>query len=327
MLYHSAAHSSSEPDNFPPLNSEKSQSPFQMEPPLINGDDEPCSSSSSPPPPPTSLIRNLYIAHFLTRWDARMWEFSVGLYMIHLWPDSLVLAAVYGAVESASAALFGPLVGQWIERLAYVQILRIWLVTQNLSFVIAGTTVVVLLMISSTLNSTAFVSLVALANVSGAIGVLSTLAGTILIEREWVVVTSEGHSPAVLTSMNSTIRRIDLSCKLLAPVVSGFIISFVSIEASAIALACWNTVAVWLEYVLFMSVYKGVPALRESNQKRVSRCYRSDDDSSTVPLISPEKVDGWFSNAPFFGAWRVYFRQKVVLPGVALALLFFTVLR
>ena len=36
-----------------------------------------------------------------------MWEFSVGLYMIRVWPGSLLFAAVYGVVESASVAAFG----------------------------------------------------------------------------------------------------------------------------------------------------------------------------------------------------------------------------
>jgi iron-regulated transporter 1 len=69
----------------------------------------------------------------------------------------------------------------------YWQVLRIWLVTQNLSFIIAGCTVIALLFypdLKST-NFTAFILLVILTNLSGAVGVLSTLAGTILIEREW----------------------------------------------------------------------------------------------------------------------------------------------
>ena len=52
---------------------------------------------------------------------------------------------------------------------------------------VAGGTVLALL-VKSDLESTnfvAFVSLVVLTNISGAVGVLSTLAGTILIEREW----------------------------------------------------------------------------------------------------------------------------------------------
>lgn len=51
-----------------------------------------------------------------------MWEFSVGLYMINIWPDSLLLAAAYGVVESASIALFGPLIGQLVDKLSYTRV-------------------------------------------------------------------------------------------------------------------------------------------------------------------------------------------------------------
>lgn len=288
------------------------------------------------------LITYLYVAHFLARWGARMWEFSVGLYMISVWPDSLLFAAIYGAVESASIALFGPLVGHWVDKLTYATVLRIWLVTQNLSFIVAGVSVIALLFFSSlkSTNFTAFVLLVILTNVSGAVGVISTLAGTILIEREWVVVISQGHPPEVLTKINSIIRRIDLTCKLLAPVITGFIISFVSLQASAMTLAIWTTVTVWVEYWLFMSVYKGIPALAESSQRRTRRGMPIDVEGSTsIPqeresLLSHElvekrwrrKIIDWISNAPCVGAWLVYLKQEVVLPGVSLALLFFTVL-
>ena len=51
-----------------------------------------------------------------------MWEFSVGLYMITLWPDSLILPAIYGAIESASIAFLGPIIGQWVEKLTYIKV-------------------------------------------------------------------------------------------------------------------------------------------------------------------------------------------------------------
>ncbi|KAI9154246.1 hypothetical protein LWI28_023276 [Acer negundo] len=297
---------------------------------------------------PSFLITYLYIGHFLARWGARMWEFSVGLYMISVWPDSLLLAAIYGAIESASVALFGPIVGQWVDRLTYVKVLRIWLLAQNLSFIVAGVSVVALL-VSSTLKSTnftAFILLVILTNISGAVGMISTLAGTILVEREWVVVISEGHPPELLTKMNSIIRRIDLTCKLLAPVLTGFVISFVSLKASAMTLALWTTLTVWVEYWLFLSVYKGIPALGESNQRRFTRSLlisdpeesastsqereslisHDGDNASTTQIGWRRKIICWVTNAPFVGAWRVYLRQEVVLPGAALALLFFTVL-
>lgn len=51
-----------------------------------------------------------------------MWEFSVGLYMMNIWPDSLLYAAIYGAVESASTALFGPIIGTLVDKLTYVKV-------------------------------------------------------------------------------------------------------------------------------------------------------------------------------------------------------------
>ncbi|EXB42351.1 Solute carrier family 40 member 1 [Morus notabilis] len=161
---------------------------YNLNEPLIQEVEEqqqqPCNSQTDSFP--STLIRYLYVAHFLARWGARMWEFSVGLYMISLWPDSLLFAAIYGVVESASTALFGPILGQLVDRLTYKRVLQLWLVTQNLSFIVAGGAVVALIVYSTlkSENFSGFVFLVILTNISGAIGVLSTLAGTILIERE-----------------------------------------------------------------------------------------------------------------------------------------------
>ncbi|KAL8517147.1 hypothetical protein ACS0TY_015384 [Phlomoides rotata] len=326
----------------PPINKDRDDEEEETEPrmdePLI--DQEVQTHSFSSP-----LLLNLYIGHFLARWGARMWEFSVGLYMINVWPDSLLLAATYGVVESASTALLGPLVGQWVDKYSYVQVLRVWLLSQNLSFVVAGGAVIAILTYIHSMpsNYATFIPLLVLINISGAVAMLSTLAGTILIEREWVVVISEGESPGVLTKMNSTIRRIDLTCKLFAPVVSGFIISFVSLTASAVFLALWNVVSVCLQYWLLWSVYNGIPGLREANDRRMSRSsIREADESSSTHheqeiLIlsdtnnSPQQPESRtmiqkFLDLPYITAWKVYIKQDVVLPGLALALLFFTVL-
>lgn len=42
--------------------------------------------------------------------------------MISIWPDSLLLAAVYGVVESGSVALLGPTIGEWVDKLSYVKV-------------------------------------------------------------------------------------------------------------------------------------------------------------------------------------------------------------
>ena len=162
-----------------------------------------------------------------------------------------------------------------------------------------------------------------------------------------LLVISEGQPPELLTKMNSVTRRIDLTSKLLAPVITGFIISFVSLKASAITLALWNSASVWVEYWLFTSVYNGIPALCQSSQKRTQRLSSQSDLERNTSISkgdsllnvtdgdSSELLDGksrtkfseWISKISYIDAWRVYLQQEVVLPGLALALLFFTVLR
>lgn len=155
---------------------------------------------------------------------------------------------------------------------------------------------------------------------------------------------SEGHPPETLTQMNSVIRRIDLICKLFAPVVSGFFVSFASLKASAVAFALWNFASVWLQYWLMSSVYSGIPALRESNQRRRQQIPTDGTEGrvSTLEggmLHDEASVHGTeekslmrrkmnlVMNSDFMVSWRTYLRQEVVIPGVALALLYFTVLR
>ncbi|CAI9111730.1 OLC1v1012023C1 [Oldenlandia corymbosa var. corymbosa] len=291
-----------------------------------------------------AAIRYLYIGHFLSRWGTRMWEFSVALYMINLWPDSLFLAAVYGMVDSASIALFGPLIGSWVDYYPYLIVVKVWLFAQNLSFLIAGGAVIALLLALHDDGKVgegkkmAFLLMVFVINVSGAVGVLSTLAGTILVEREWVVVISQTHSEEFLTRMNSVIRRIDLFCKLGAPVVSGFIISFASLIASALSLALWNVLSVCLQYWLFMSVYYGIPALSETCSRKRAIKKSSTEDIEMIPLNhSEEECDKGYElkctnllrklmRISCVSAWKVYLKQDVVLSGVSLALLYFNVL-
>ncbi|GJN38638.1 hypothetical protein PR202_gb27698 [Eleusine coracana subsp. coracana] len=254
--------------------------------------------------PDASLLRRLYAGHALARWGAS------NIYMI----DPI-------SIEFSATSLF--------------EILGLWLLVQSLSFIVAGVSVTALLFYDDlkATNFPVFLGLVIVTNVSGALAALSTLAGTILIEREWVVVISSGHPPAVLTGINSVVRRIDLSCKLLAPVFSGFVISFVSAQASAAVLALWNVASVGVEYWLFVSVYNGVPALADSNRRLRVRAV-ADAALPVSEIAAPaERTTDWrarlteqLSVIPCWELWVVYVRQDVALPGVALAILYFSVL-
>ncbi|XP_057827581.2 solute carrier family 40 member 1 isoform X2 [Cryptomeria japonica] len=300
---------------------------------------------------PAHILRYLYVGHFLARWGARMWEFSVGLFMLDVWPSSLLLPAVYGVVETASVAIFGPSVGDWIDRTHYIKVLKVLVGLQNISFIVAGGAVAVLLIYpSSTTKELNFILLVSLINASGALGALASLGAAILIERDWVVVISEGHSPDLLTQMNAVTRRIDLSCKLLAPVAAGFVMSYASMATSAICLVLWNVFSVVLEYWLLSSVYHAIPALNRRTEKekrgenvsfdesldhagKETSIVHSTSNEENTSLQEKLELKSWrrkllqkFLHIPTVEAWLVYFQQDVVLAGFALAMLYFTVL-
>lgn len=160
-----------------------------------------------------------------------------------------------------------------------------------------------------------------------------------------MVVIANGEPPEFLTRMNSVIRRIDLTCKLAAPVLSGLIISFISLKASAISIALWNILSVFLQYWLLRSVYNGIPALKEGKQRqkdefptdncsmspmaseKLASVIPSQGNSSSAQNRSSSSILGNIVCLPCVDPWVVYMCQEVVLPGVALAFLFFTVLR
>ena len=45
-----------------------------------------------------------------------MWEFAVGLFMIHIWKHSLLLASLYGLVEMTAIVFFGVTIGDWMDK-------------------------------------------------------------------------------------------------------------------------------------------------------------------------------------------------------------------
>lgn len=80
-----------------------------------------------------------------------------------------------------------------------------------------------------------------------------------------VVLIAEKQAPGSLTKINSVMRRIDLSCKLLAPIVVGFMMSSVSVLASPVLIAVWNIISVGIEYWLLHHVYVSMPALQQKS--------------------------------------------------------------
>lgn len=68
--------------------------------------------------------------------------------------------------------------------------------------------------------------------------------------------------------MSATLRAIDLTTAILAPVATGQIMYFIALRYGAVFIAGWNIVSVFVEYILIWKVYEKVPALKKSRKER-----------------------------------------------------------
>lgn len=300
------------------------------------------------------------ISHAFSAWGDRMWHFAIGLYLVELTPGSLRLTAIYQLVSTLSIIIFGPLVGDWVDANPRLKVARVSLIIQNVAVIICGILLLIMLMVEPPCPQphlpSYFRVLEALVIIIGSIADLSSAGTKIAVEKDWVVVLA-GSDKKLLAHTNAILRRIDLCCKILAPILVGLIMTFISKITGVIFLAGWNVLSVFLEYYLLWKVFQSVKGLSQKvlskrqdedsengssadhNQDESQRSVGSEADPGDADLIVPAvdvrdhrpRKPGVFSRLwkrirTFKSAWHIYFRQTVARPGLALASLYFTVI-
>ena len=71
-----------------------------------------------------STQRLLYISHFLSTWNARMFEFAAFLFLAAIYPNSLLPASLYALLRALSAVVFANLIGQIVDNCDRLIIVR-----------------------------------------------------------------------------------------------------------------------------------------------------------------------------------------------------------
>ncbi len=66
----------------------------------------------------------LYVSHFLSTWNVRGFEFGAVLFLATIFPGTLLPMSVYALIRSASAIVFSPMVGRYIDRGNRLQVVR-----------------------------------------------------------------------------------------------------------------------------------------------------------------------------------------------------------
>eukprot|EP00794_Sanderia_malayensis_P003608 gene3608-4118_t len=287
----------------------------------------------------------LAISHFFSAWGDRMWMFAVGLYLVELTPNSLRLTAIYGLAVSFSVVLFASAVGHWVDINARLTVVRVSLLVQNL-LVCASALVILAILFRKPGHPALLKVCEASIIILGSLANLASQANTIAVERDWVVVVSDDDKN-LLAELNARMRRIDLSCAILAPIAVGLIMTLVSNLAGIIFICAWNVLSFFAEYNLLLRVYRAVPRLAVkdfqslhdgSRRGSVESIYDNDEFSKILHEDETAVIDTrprsrhkccWllcnrFRN--FYNGWKIYFNQSVALAGTSLAFIYLTVL-
>ncbi|KAI5265069.1 hypothetical protein E4T47_08621 [Aureobasidium subglaciale] len=79
----------------------------------------------------TCLKTRLYVSHFLSTWNSRVFEFGAVLYLAAIYPGTLLPMSVYALSRGLAAILFAPAVGQYIDRANRLTVVRLSIIMQR----------------------------------------------------------------------------------------------------------------------------------------------------------------------------------------------------
>lgn len=73
----------------------------------------------------SKIKRRLYVSHFLSTWNSRVFEFAAVLFLAHIFEGTLLPTSVYALCRAASAIVFAPMVGRYVDREDRLKVVRV----------------------------------------------------------------------------------------------------------------------------------------------------------------------------------------------------------
>lgn len=272
---------------------------------------------------PRALLYRLYISHTLSTWNARTFEFGAVIFLAAIFPGTLFFASCYALFRSAAAAALGSWIGNLVDSKNRLYVVRQSIIWQRAS-VALSCLVLALLLAGNPQNGLVlyglFATIVALAGVEK----LAFVANTVAVERDWIIVVSDSLG-VERQELNSTMRRIDLLCKLIAPLGVGLL------DGYSTRVAIWvvfgqNAISVLIEYFAIAQVYAAVPELGQG--KELGNTAAASTETLQAPGATPANpsrstLDVIRKN---IRPWKDYFQNPAFLASLSLSLLYLTVL-
>ncbi|KAF2638274.1 iron transporter [Massarina eburnea CBS 473.64] len=259
--------------------------------------------------PDRSVLWKLYLSHTLSTWNARTFEFGAVIFLARIFPGTLFYASCYALFRSFAATLFSSYIGTLVDTRS-----RLWAVRQSIiyqRFPVASSCLILLVLLKSTEARFQTIGWFGLCVALACIEKLAFVGNTVAVERDWAVVIA-GVLNVKREDLNSGMRRIDLVCKLVAP------LGISLVDGYSTKVAIWvvfgqNALSIMFEYFAIAQVYNAVPELAQRK---------------TSEPISATSTEAQTTSEPrsFLEPWKSYIHNPAFLASFSLSLLYLTVL-
>ncbi|GAA99157.1 hypothetical protein E5Q_05849 [Mixia osmundae IAM 14324] len=270
---------------------------------------------------------SLLLQHASGTWGDRTAEFAWYLYLIELFKSTLLPASLYGFFTTGIAILLSGSIGSMVDRHNRLTVVRWAIVCQKSSATVAYAAFLLLFAIPSLRDEAAngrharglVWLLFTLITLSGCVLRLSTIAISVAIERDWATCIAQGSS-ARLTKLNTSLRRIDLGSKLLAPLFVSLLTTTASYLFSVAFLAGLGLITFAFEFVWIQVVYERMPMLAQPDpSQRVPVKSSSASEAKVLARISHGLLEQKQN-------WLDFIRHPIFASSLSISLLYLTVL-
>ncbi|KAF8602564.1 hypothetical protein BDV93DRAFT_494555 [Ceratobasidium sp. AG-I] len=283
--------------------------------------------------------------HFSSTWGDRSAEFAFPIYLIEIFVDTLLPASVYGFVTTAAGIFLSGAIGSQIDMRPRLPAIRTCIMTQKLFASACYSLFLFLFSKFISLSSDARRLFLVAIIICGCGLKLATVGMNICVERDWVMTITAGSQSNVntpstnptpqstqssqaelvdrtLLRLNMILRRIDLICKLTAPLFVSLLTSTVGYKLSAVVLLGISVVTAAFEGVFVGVVYGKFPVLAAPRLR---------EDEGREPERANERARGWLNGGREWVEqqakdWNEFARHPIFLSSISISLLYFNVL-
>ena len=154
---------------------------------------------------------------------------------------------------------------------------------------------------------------------------LANIGTSVAVERDWITAISIQHDEATLTRLNTYMRRIDLLCKLLAPLWTSLLTTAASYTFAVAFLMGFAGLTLAFELWWIQVVFNKFPVLAETDKlvKRSDQPTNEVEENASTAKVKKQPKDRIIT---LYRDWREFSHMPVFASSVAISLLYLTVL-